>query len=119
MLIPMTKRSLELIRQRKKITTLRSLKEVYSLGFHKLSNGSKITIYRRILVLVDEENIHNQDYVAESIHDSTEHNRDVIARTEGFDSFFDLIKALKSMRHRLPKLMWLYFFELKRGRDEK
>lgn len=35
-----------------------------------------------------------------------------VARTEGYSTWAEVIAALKRLRHKLPKRMWLYSFEV-------
>ena len=101
----MTKKHIDLIKQGKKTTTLRSLTEVYPLGYNTLSdNSTEILIKNRFLVSVFERilNFDKANYLDEKI----------VARTEGYKSWGEVISGLKKMKHKLPKEMWLYEFEV-------
>ena len=105
MIISMTKKHIDLIKQGKKTTTLRSLTEVYPLGYNTLSdNVTEIAINSRTLTLVFERifNFDKANYLDEKI----------VARTEGYKSWGEVVSELKKMRHKLPKKMWLYEFKV-------
>ena len=105
--IPMMKKHVKMIKLGKKSSTLRSLKEVFGKRIYYLPDGTKILIKERILVNVKEDKILNFDggmgyYGVE----------DEVAKWEGYDKWEDVVRVLKSMRHKLPKRMWLYRFEV-------
>jgi len=111
MIIPMSKKHIELIKQGKKTSTLRSIKDDYPSGINKLPDGTLIHIYKPKEVYISPYSlIIYHSYRFETIIGDVRLNQ--IAHKEGYDSWADLIIALKKMRHKLPKYMLLYKFKL-------
>ena len=95
---------IDLIKRNEKSTTLRSLKEIYPLGINELPDREKINIRERELVYVSELIVH-------SIDTGRDYELGKLAKDEGYESWEEVIKILKRMRHKFPKNMWLYKFE--------
>ncbi len=106
-MITMIKKHIDLIKQGKKTTTLRSLKEVYPLPplYYVGNYEACIKFTSRVLVDVSDRDIWNTDIGNYLIVSE-------VTKSEGYEYWSDVIEGLKKMRHKLPKRMWLYKFEV-------
>lgn len=64
--------------------------------------------FEKIKVYINENGIYNSDnpYSKDEYYIT-----DKVVKSEGFDTFEELFIALKKMRHKLPKDMYLYYLD--------
>lgn len=112
MTIPFSKHHLELIRQGKKTSTLRSLKYDYMDRFYNISPDMIVEIKERLLVFVDPNSIAKRIILGYLEYGREIIDKELVAKSEGYNSWDEVVSGLKKMRHKLPKEMWLYRFRV-------
>jgi len=96
--IPMKAKHIDLMLQGRKESTLRSLKHKYPLSIPVMFSDGQRQIWAYLL-----------SWWEKTVPDDLTPE---IVKTEGYENTEELLAELRSMRHKLPKTMILYYFKL-------